>query len=367
MKVAFVHDWLVSWRGGEKVLDALISLYPDAPVYTLFYNREAMPESINRRLVIRPALLQPLCRLRKLTLPLLPNFIEAFDFSSFDLVISTSSCVAKGVVTKGKTKHLCYLHSPMRYIWDQQAEYIEGVAHIPGAASAIRAMTPRLRRWDVSSAQRVDRFVVNSTFVGERCRNFYGRGSVVVHPPIETERFRPSQKPAVTGQRYLLAAGALVSYKRFDLAVAAAKRLGRKLIIAGSGPMEGQLRKMAGPETVFEIAPSDDRFTELLSGADALLFPGVEDFGMVAVEAMAAGTPVIAFAKGGARDFIVEGRTGLFFHESSGDSLAAAVAKFDESSFDTRELNAYAQGYSRQNFLEKIKNEIRLLLKGERT
>jgi glycosyltransferase involved in cell wall biosynthesis len=367
VKVAFVHDWLVSWRGGEKVLDALISLYPDAPVYTLFYDQAAMPASITSRKVIRPQLMQPVRRLRKLALPVLPNIIESFDFSGYDLVISTSSCVAKGIRTQGKTKHLCYLHSPMRYIWDQQEEYIEGVAHIPGAAWAIRAMTPRLRRWDVSSAQRVDRFVVNSTFVGERCRDFYNRGSVVIHPPIETDRFRPAAKPTAPGERYLLAAGALVSYKRFDLAVQAARLLGRKLTIAGSGPMESQLRKMAGPEVTFEIGPSDARFTELLTRADALLFPGVEDFGMVAVEAMAAGTPVIAFARGGARDFIEEGRTGMFFHEGSADSLADAVRRFDKSSFDTGTLNAYAQGYCGQNFLEKIKKEISLVLQGERT
>lgn len=366
MKVAFVHDWLVSWRGGEKVLAALLSLYPDAPIYTLFYDPSQMPGVINSRKVIAPAYLKPIRKLRKLSLPILPNAIEAFDFTGFDLIISTSSCVAKGVKVPTGARHLCYLHSPMRYIWDQQDEYIEGVAHIPGAAAAIRAMTPRLRRWDVESAQRVDRFIVNSTFVGERCREFYNRGSVVIHPPIETLRFTPQPKP--TGKdRYLLAAGALVSYKRFDLALAASQQLGRALVVAGSGPMEGQLRKQAGADVRFEIAPSDSRFTQLLAGADALLFPGVEDFGMVAVEAMAAGTPVIAYARGGARDFIVEGKTGLFFHESSGESLAGAILRADETRFDTDYLRAYAQGYSHENFLEKIRTEIDLLCQGKRT
>lgn len=366
MKVAFVHDWLVTYRGGEKVLDALISLYPGAPIYTLFYDPDSMPASIRDREIIAPALLKPFRKARKLALPLLPRAIESMDFSEFDLIISTSSCVAKGALVKKTAKHLCYLHSPMRYIWDQQDEYIQGVAHIPLAGRAIRAMTPRLRSWDVASAGRVDRFVVNSTFVGERCRNFYNRGSVVVHPPIETDRFIPMKKP-VGSDRYLLAAGALVSYKRFDLAIAACEQLGRKLIISGSGPMEGQLRKLAGPNIQFEIAPDDDRFANLLARADALLFPGVEDFGMVAVEAMAAGTPVIAFEKGGARDFIVEGQTGLFFKENSGKSLAAAIGQLDASAFDVTSLKNYAESYGRPHFLEKIKQEIVLLQQGERT
>ena len=366
MKVAFVHDWLVTYRGGEKVLEALLGLYPEAPIYTLFVKKEAMPASIQERTIVTPMGLGLFRKARKLALPFFPSLIEGFDFSEFDLVISTSSCVAKGIIGGKKTKHICYLHSPMRYIWDQQEEYIRGVAHIPGAAWAIRSMSPRLRNWDIESAQRVDRFVVNSTFVGERCKNFYNRGSVVVHPPIETNRFKPSMQKNKE-EPYYLAAGAFVSYKRFDLAIAACEKMGRKLIIAGSGPAENQLRKMAGPNTFFESSPTDARFVELMAGASALLFPGVEDFGMVAVEAMAAGTPVIAFDKGGARDFIVEGETGLFFRESSGESLAQAIQTFESMTFDVAKLTAYSAGYSREHFLRKMTREIKLLLQGERT
>jgi glycosyltransferase involved in cell wall biosynthesis len=366
VKVAFVHDWLVTYRGGEKVLEALIGLYPEAPIYTLFYRKEAMPQSIQSRLVVTPPGLGIFRKARKLALPFFPSIIESFDFSDFDLVISTSSCVAKGIIGGKKTKHICYLHSPMRYIWDQQEEYIRGVSHIPGAGWAIRSMSPRLRKWDVESAQRVDRFVVNSTFVGERCQEFYNRGSVVVHPPIETNRFKPSKKDH-TDQPYYLAAGAFVSYKRFDLAIAACEKLGRKLIIAGSGPAESQLRKIAGPHTFFESSPSDSRFVELMAGAQALLFPGVEDFGMVAVEAMAAGTPVSAFAKGGARDFIVERETGLFFETSGADSLAGAMLAFEKMTFSVDKLTSYAAKYGREHFVEKMKREINLLLQGKRT
>ncbi len=366
VKVAFVHDWLVTYRGGEKVLEALLSLYPDAPIYTLFYKKEAMPASIRERTIVTPFGLGLFRKARKLALPFFPSIIESFDFSEFDLLISTSSCVAKGIVPRKNTKHICYLHSPMRYIWDQQEEYIRGVQHIPGAASVIRSMSPRLRKWDVESAQRVDRFIVNSTFVGERCKEFYNRDSVVVHPPIETDRFNPS-KHTTAAKPYYLAAGAFVSYKRFDLAINSCEKLGRKLIIAGSGPAENQLRKLAGPNTFFESSPSDARFVELMAGAEALLFPGIEDFGMVAVEAMAAGTPVIAFDKGGARDFIVEGETGLFFRESSSESIAQAIERFEKMTFNVDYLTKYAAGYGRDHFLKKMTREIKILLQGERT
>jgi len=366
VKVAFVHDWLVTYRGGEKVLEALLELYPEAPIYTLFYKKDAMPLSIQSRNIITPLGLGAFRKARKLALPFFPNIIESFDFSDFDLVISTSSCVAKGIIGGKKTKHICYLHSPMRYIWDQQEEYIRGVAHIPGAEWAIRSMSPRLRKWDIESAQRVDRFVANSTFVGERCRNYYNRNSVVVHPPIETKRFIPANRTQKEVP-YYLAAGAFVSYKRFDLAIAACEKLGRKLVIAGSGPAEKQLRKLAGQNTSFETYPNDARFVELLAKADALLFPGVEDFGMVAVEAMAAGTPVIAFAAGGARDFIVENETGVFFKENTSESLADAIKTFEAMSFKVDSLTAYAASFGREHFLEKMKKEINLLLQGERT
>ena len=361
MRVAFVHDWLVTYRGGEKVLEALLSLYPEAPVYTLFYNPEAMPPAIRRRDVRYPRWTSTVRRGRKLLLPLMPRMVEALPLKDFDLIISTSSCVAKGVIKGPKARHLCYLHSPMRYIWDQQEEYLAGVAHLPGAARAIRALTPRLRRWDVESAARVDRFVVNSSFVGERARRFYGRDAVVIHPPIETERFVP-RSPTNARLGYLLAAGALVSYKRFDLAIAACEKLGRRLIVAGQGPMEAQLRRLAGSSTVFEIAPSDARFTELLAGAEALLFPGVEDFGMIAVEAMASGTPVIAYKEGGARDFIEPGRTGLYFDAPNADSLTAVLAAYDPAAFDAEILSRYAASYGRERFLARIKAEIQTLL-----
>jgi glycosyltransferase involved in cell wall biosynthesis len=365
MRVAYVHDWLVTYRGGEKVLEALLSLYPEAPVYTLFYDPSAMPPAITSRDIRVPGMTRYLRKGRKLLLPLLPRAVESIDLSSYDLLISTSSCVAKGAVKGPHAKHLCYIHSPMRYAWDQMDEYIAGVAHIPGAAWGIRRMMPYLRRWDQTSARRVDHFVANSTFVQDRVRRYYQRDAVVIHPPIEVERFRPMDKPP-RQDSYLLACGALVSYKRFDLAIAAAERLGKKLIIAGAGPMEAQLRQKAGPHTSFEIMPSDARMVTLLAQAEALLFPGVEDFGMIAIEAMAAGTPVIAFQGGGARDFISP-KTGVFFKDASVDSLVQAIKNFHPSDFQVNELRAFALNFGRPHFLGRIQDQIETLLRGDTT
>ncbi len=357
MRVAFIHDWLVTYRGGEKVLNALLPLYPDAPIYTLFYDQKAMPAEINARRVVAHSGLRYVKRLRKALLPVLPSAIESFDFSSYDLLISTSSCVAKGAIKSPHAKHLCYIHSPMRYIWDQQDEYLASVAHIPFASWGIKKLTPSLRKWDVESAQRVDRFIANSTFVAERVRDFYARDAHVVHPPIDVDYLEPYRLRAhKTG--YLLAAGALVSYKRFDLAIAAASQLGKKLVIAGSGPMEEKLRRDAPRNIEFVIGPSDEEFRKLLAGADALLFPGVEDFGMVAVEAMASGTPVIAYEKGGARDFIVPDESGIFFNEASAEALAMAITKSSQIKFSSERLAAFAQRFNKQAFLNAMTRHI---------
>ena len=357
MRVAFVHDWLVTYRGGEKVLNALLPLYPNAPVYTLFYDKRAMPSDITERQVIAHPMLSRVKRLRKALLPFLPTAIESFDLSQFDLIISTSSCVAKGAVKAPHAKHLCYIHSPMRYIWDQQDEYLASVAHIPLAQWGIRQLTPGLRAWDVQSAGRVDRFIANSTFVANRVKEFYNRDAPVVHPPIDVELMTPYRLKAEKSG-YLLAAGALVSYKRFDLAIAAAEMLGKRLVIAGSGPMEDKLRRYGSHLTEFVISPRDDEFRRLLAGADALLFPGVEDFGMVAVEAMAAGTPVIAYAKGGARDFIVPGVSGMFFNDPTADSLVHAIRSFDLREFDGQRLAEFALRFNRTAFLQAMSAHI---------
>lgn len=357
MRVAFVHDWLVTYRGGERVLEALLELYPDAPIFTLFYDRAAMPESIRSRDVRVSPWLNALKPLRKLLLPILPAAIEAFPLEDYDLILSTSSCVAKGVMVGPDTKHLCYIHSPMRYIWDQRQHYL-----VPGRSFSprefiIHILSSRLRIWDISSNHRVDRFIANSSFVKSRVQRYYGRSAGVVPPPVAISRF---QKNALAQPKtgYFLAAGAFVHYKRFDLAIAACEKLGKRLIIAGSGPEEKSLRKLASKHTEFVIAPSGERWVELFQGADALIFPGVEDFGITAIEALAAGTPLIALEAGGALDFVREGETGIFFKEATSASLIGAIEKFAQSQFRRESLMKFADAFEKDKFLQRIRTEI---------
>ena len=361
LKVAFVHDWLVTWRGGEKVLEALLSLYPDAPIYTLFYDATKMPDSIRKRNVIVHAGANYWRFARKALLPLMPLWIESLPLEQYDLVISTSSCVAKGVLLAPHAKHLCYIHSPMRYIWDQRDEYLGRARKIPFVGLMIEALSVLLRMWDVSSAHRVSLFVANSNFVRQRVKKYYGKDATVIHPPIDVNRFLAHGEPPKKGGYYLVA-GAFVGYKKFDLAIAACQKMARKLIVAGDGPAEASLRHLGGSKTEFVVAPDAKRWQDLLRGADALIFPGVEDFGMVAIEAMACGTPVIAFRAGGALDFICEGSTGLFFDEPTVDSLCDALRRSDEAAWSIGELQTFARRFETEKFIEQIREKLAALL-----
>lgn len=360
LRVAIVHDWLVSWRGGEKVLEALASLYPDAPIYTLFYDPQKMPPSIRHRTIIVHKGANWFRPIRKALLPILPMWMESFSLEHYDLVISTSSCVAKGAMVGPHTKHLCYIHSPMRYVWDQRDEYLGRLRRIPFLGLLLEFGSATLRMWDITSSLRVNTFVANSRFVRKRVEKYYGRDAVVVHPPIHTERFRPTH--AVGKPGYLLAAGAFVRYKRFDLAIQTCEALGKKLIVAGGGGDLNRLKRMAGPNTTFILSPSDDRWVELLQGADALLFPGVEDFGMVAVESMAAGTPVIAYKAGGALDFIVEETSGIFFTDQSVEGLSAAINRFYATRWSVDALVRHAEAFGYEEFFKNIRRHLERLL-----
>jgi glycosyltransferase involved in cell wall biosynthesis len=355
MRVAYVHDWLVTYRGGEKVLEALLALYPDAPIYTLFHQRGNFPPSIEQRRIL-PALPGWMWRLRMPLLPLLPTIIESLPLEQYDLVISSSSCVAKGVLTAPNAKHISYVHSPMRYVWDQREFYAQSLPALPLVRPLMNCLSTRLRLWDQGSAVRVDELVANSNFVRQRIKKYYGRDSVVIHPPCDVERF--TKTPPSEDRSYYLVLGAFVPYKRFDLAIDACEKAGQKLVVAGSGPELDTLRAKAGKNTVFELNPSSERLCELLRHAKALIFPGVEDFGMVAIEAMASGTPVIALKEGGALDFIRPGITGEFFDEAHPESLARVLAGFDSRRYSAEGLRAFARGFSTESFLVKFRQAI---------
>ncbi|SMF47057.1 glycosyltransferase [Pseudobacteriovorax antillogorgiicola] len=358
MKVAFVHDWLVTYRGGEKVLEAMLELFPDAPVFTLFYDKDQMPPSIAERTVYYPKWLNRFKRLRKLWLPLYPSIIESLPLEDYDLIISTSSCVAKGAIPGPRSKHLCYIHSPMRYIWDQRSYYLKPLARFPFVSGIIHTLSTRLRMWDTLSSHRVDQFISNSQFVKERVHKYYGRGSEVIPPPVDVERFQAKGMAAPIKSPYFLAAGAFVSYKRFDLAIEACEAAGLTLVVAGSGPDEARLRKLAGPNTKFMIKPDQQTWQSLMSQAEALIFPGIEDFGIVGIEAISAGTPLIAFRDGGALDFVQPGVTGQFFEQLSKESLQQTLEAFDPKQFDSKAMQDFASGFTKQKFQERIMSQI---------
>jgi glycosyltransferase involved in cell wall biosynthesis len=373
VKVAIVHDWLTGMRGGERVLDALVELWPEAEIFTLLH----VPGTVSRRieaLPIHTSFVQriPFARrgYRRL-LPLFPRAVESLDLSGFDLVISSSHCVAKGARVPAGVPHVCYSHTPMRYVWDQQEAYVA-----PGRAGlalrmAMSAFAPRLRAWDVKTAAGVDRFIANSTHVRERIRRYYGREASVVHPPVELSRFHP----LAAKEDFYLFLGAPAPYKRMDLALAAFARLDRRLVVAGEGVLgrrEVERAIAVGMRNVtFMDRLDDEGVAAILRRARALLMPGVEDFGITAVEALASGTPVIALGQGGVLDTVrpvgrpcADGPTGLFFHEATPGSLADAVLEFEEHRFDVDVLAASARRFARARFLDAMRDEIDAVLGG---
>jgi len=361
-RVALVHDWLTGMRGGEKVLEAIAEHYPEAPIYTLFH----FPGSVSPALESHPIVTSFLQRAPGVRrnyrryLPFFPAAIEDFDLSGFDLVISTSHCVAKGAVPPPGALHLCYCHTPMRYAWDQEHAYFPDrrgpVARLRGLALS------RLRTWDAASAPRVDLFVANSRFVAERIRRYYGRTAEVLAPPADTEHFTPPDEPGADGageaRPYCLVVSALAPYKRIDLAVRACAAAGVDLVVVGDGPGERSLRRLVDPARVRLAGrvPADE-LCALYRGALCLLQPGTEDFGIAPVEALACGSPVVALGRGGVLDIVEDGRHGLLCPPSGDDAervrdLAAAIDKVRSIRFNMLDLRQRAEEFSVARFHE---------------
>ena len=362
MKVALVHDWLIGMRGGEKVLEVLCELYPNAPIYTLFFDSKGLSPTILKHKIVPSNLnkLPYVLKYYRMLLPLYPSAIESFNLTDYDLVISTSHCVAKGVITAGDSTHISYTHTPMRYIWDMYHHYFESYGKIKKLL--MNKFIHYLRIWDVTASSRVDHFIANSDFVRKRVKKFYRRDCDVIHPPVELDRF--SQEPCKG--RYYLFLSALVPYKRVDLIIEAFKDkfANKELIIAGSGPLLNEVKKEASQNIQVIEAPSDAKVVELLKNCKAFLYPGVEDFGIVPLEAMACGKPVIAYGRGGALETIVENVTGIFFGQQSVHSLIDAIAKFEktEDYFDAKVIRKHAESFSKANFKEQIKTKIETLI-----
>ncbi|MBS7458542.1 glycosyltransferase [Coralloluteibacterium stylophorae] len=354
-RVALVHYWLVGMRGGEKVLEVLCELFPDADIFTLV----ADPSRLSDRLRghrITTSFLQRIGGVRhyQKMLPLMPFALEAFDLTGYDLVISSEAGPAKGVVTRPDALHVCYCHSPMRYVWDLYPQYRAGAGRLARALMSLTA--PVIRQWDVTTAARVDAFVANSSYVARRIEKFYRREAAVIHPPVDVGRFAPAPDGP---DDYYLCAGQVTPYKRIDLAVDAFTRLGKPLRVIGSG-VDDRLRERAGRNVEFLGAVDDATMAHHFAHCRALVFPGVEDFGIVPLEVMASGRPVIAFGRGGALETVVHGETGVLFHEQSVEALIAAVEACEEAAdlFDPARLRAHAVSFSLDVFRARLRHFI---------
>jgi glycosyltransferase involved in cell wall biosynthesis len=365
MRIALVHDWLTGTRGGEKVLLELVRLFPDATLFTLFRFPGTVPgeiEALPIRTTFVQRLVSPGRDYRKL-LPLFFAAAETWDLTGFDVVLSSSHCVAKNARKASGAVHVCYCHAPVRYLHDQFEEYLRGRSRpFRTAASLLRAP---LRRRDVAVAPRVDAFLANSENVRERIGRLYGREADVVFPPVDTEFYRPGPPRE---RRGLLIVSAFAPYKRLDDAVEAANRLRLPLTVAGSGPERARLERSAGETVRLVGTPSDEALRELYRSAEALLMPGEEDFGIVPVEAQACGTPVIALGRGGARETVVDGRTGVLYPHPGPDGLAAAIDRFRALRFNGEEIVRNAARFSRGRFRLRLGEALDAALRGlERT
>jgi glycosyltransferase involved in cell wall biosynthesis len=353
MRVALIHDWLTGLRGGEKVLDAVCGVFPDADLFTLVHVPGSTSAAIERRRVVRSPIqwLPAAARRYREYLPLFPFAIEQFDLDGYDLVVSTSHCAAKSVVVPGRARHLCYCLTPMRYAWDQFDAYF-GPERVGAPTSALlRPILARLARWDRDTAHRVHRYLAISQHVARRIALYYNRQSTIVYPPVDTEFYTPDSAPIRS--RFLIVS-ALVPYKRVDLAMTAARRAGVALTIVGDGPERSHLESLAGDGVELVGRKSDDEVRELYRTSIATILPGEEDFGIVPVEAQACGRPVVALGRGGALDTVVPGVTGLLVPDLTVDALAGSLRDAASRHWNSAAIRLNAERFSRETFTRGI-------------
>ncbi|KKR46811.1 MAG: Glycosyl transferase group 1 [Parcubacteria group bacterium GW2011_GWA2_40_8] len=360
MRVALVHDYLTQYGGAERVLEALCDIFPQAPIFTLIYDERGTKGVFKERRIVTSFLqnFEFVKKHHRLFPPLMPIAVEQFDLSAYQVVISDSASFAKGIITRPESKHICYCHTPTRFAWDDSHRYVEEFGGYP---LIMRKLAPIflnwLRIWDHSASLRPDTFIANSYHVQNRIRKYYGRDAEVIFPPVKVDYFSKGKRDE---QDFFLMAGRLIAYKRFDLGIEAARRAGFNLHIVGDGPAKKQLKQLAqgAPNIRFLGAVSDEVLREEYSRCQAMIFPQEEDFGLVAVEAMAAGSPVIAWRGGGALETVQDGKTGMFFEEQTVESLEKALQKFNNNDFSTEYIKEHARNFDTTIFNQKIKNFI---------
>jgi glycosyltransferase involved in cell wall biosynthesis len=356
MRLAIVHDYLNQFGGAERVIAALHELYPDAPIYTSIYDERRLP-AVFQRMDIRTSFMQKLPLVKtffKYYFMLYPIAFEQFDLSEYDVILSSSSAYAKGIKKRAGQLHICYCYTPARFIW-RYDDYVRKENIPPLFKQFLPFFLEPLKKWDRNNTKTVDHFVAISAAIAERIKKIYGRESDIIYPPVETAYFRP----ATTDGDYYLIVSRLNAYKRIDLAVSAFNELDLPLKIVGAGPARRQLAKLARPNIEFLGRRSDEEVKRLLSECRALIFPGEEDFGIVPLEALASGRPVIAYRAGGAVETLSDGETGIFFDEQSPRSLINAVNRFKFTVFSKEKLRAQALKFDKKVFQDKIERFIR--------
>lgn len=356
MRIALVHDYLVQYGGAERVLECFAELFPYAPIYTLIYDEEAM-HGVFREKDIRTSFIQKLPFARKqhrLFPPLMPLAIEQFDFSKYDVVLSDSASYAKGIITGPETLHISYIHTPTRYAWDDCQKYTQDF-HFP---KIIKRLVPffmnYIRLWDRASIDRADKIIANSDFVAKRIKKYYRKDSVVINPPVAVDGFRIDEEQG----DYFLMVGRLIAYKRHDIAIEAFNKLGFPLKIIGRGPEQERLQRMAGPNIEFLNRVPDEELAEYYAKCRAFIFPQEEDFGIVAIEAMAAGKPIIAFRGGDITEHCQEPRMGILFERQTPEDIIKAVRDFEGRKYDPHYIRSQTLKFDRAVFKRKIKEYI---------
>lgn len=357
LKVAIVHDWLVTYGGAERVVETFLDIFPQADIYTLVYDEKKMGKIFPKE-KITTSFIQKFPKATKIytkLLPLMPYAFESFDLNKYDLVLSSSSCCAKGVIVPPSTKHIAYIHSPMRYAWDLFHDYERKSKFLTRIFMNI--FMKNIRIWDVISSQRIDKVIANSNYIANRIKKYWKIDSEVVYPPVEIERLGSNNKEP---EDFYVSFSRFVSYKRIDLAIEACKKLKKKLVVIGDGEERKNLEKLANGDKniIFTGRISDEEVKDYLQRCKALIFCAEEDFGIIPVECQACGRPVIAYGKGGTLETIVDGKTGVFFDKQTIESLIEGIEKFEKITFKSEIIQEHARKFSEERFKKEILEQI---------